>query len=432
MKGAAAACRCALPIACLLYAGHAVSAAKPALACPSVPPLLSSHCWVPLPGAGAPGFPVAAPADPAWAPQAHSASIARTLQGALKESSRRKPWEGAQAPGEPRKGRHRTTPFGTTSAIQGQAPEVAPVPAGVEIVVEARPQQATVGDPIRFEVRVSAPPGYRIEVSDPGRQIGDFDVIEFLPEVPEPRQGQAAEGARAGVTHRCAIIAAVYRTGEFEFPPLPVVLRDPGGAEIRTAGPPAKVRIESVLAENDRDLKDLKPQAEIAAPFPWLPYLVGAALLAALAALAYRLRRRRRAPPPAPPAAPQADPLELAEAELRALQERGLPEPAGVKPFYVTLADIAKKILEAGYGIQTAEKTTSEIVAGLRGSLPGRELERIENLLLACDYVKFARYIPSAQEHGAALAGAWEILAECRKARVRAVPQGAAAAAPNL
>lgn len=315
------------------------------------------------------------------------------------------------------------------AAGTGQEPDAVPAPPGVEIVVEARPQQATVGDPIRFEVRVSAPPGYRIEVPDPGRQIGDFDVIEFLPEVPESRQGQAAAGA--GVTHRCAIIAAVYRTGEFEFPPLPVVLRDPGGAEIRTAGPPAKVHIESVLAENDRDLKDLKPQAEIAAPFPWLPYLITAALLAALAALAYRIRRRRRAPVPAVPAAPQADLLELAEAELRALQDRGPPEPARVKSFYVALADIVKAILEAGYGIQTSEKTTSEIVAGLCGSLSDTGLERIENLLLACDYVKFARYIPSAREHDAALAGAWEILAECRKARVRAVAQGAAAVAPD-
>jgi len=312
------------------------------------------------------------------------------------------------------------------AAVPGQTP--APAPAGVEIVVEARPQQATVGDPIRFEVRIAAPPGYRIEVPDPGRQIGGFEVIEFLPEVPEPRQAQ--EAGRAGVTRRCAIIAAVYRTGEFEFPPLPVVLHDPGGAEIRTAGPPARIRIESVLGQNDRSLKDLKPQAEIPAPSPWLPYLAAAALLAALAALARRLRRRR-APPPALPAAPHADPLELAEAELRALQDRGPPEPARVKPFYVALADIVKKILEAGYGIQTSEKTTSEIVAGLRGSLPGAGLERIESLLLGCDYVKFARYVPSAPEHDAALAGAWEILAECRKARAHAVPQGAPAGAAN-
>lgn len=313
------------------------------------------------------------------------------------------------------------------AAVPGQTP--VPTPPGVEIVVEARPQRATVGDPIRFEVRIAAPPGYRIEVPDPGRRIGDFDVIEYLPEVPEPRQGQ--EAGRAGVMRRCAVIAAIYRTGEFEFPSLPVVLHDPGGAEIRTAGPPARIRIESVLGQNDRSLKDLKPQVEIPAPFPWLPYLAAAALLAISAALAWRLRRRRRAPPPALPAAAHADPLELAEAELRALRDRGAPEPARVKPFYVALADIVKKILEAGYGIQTSEKTTSEIVAGLRGSLPGAGLERIENLLLACDYVKFARYVPSAPEHEAALASAWEILAECRKARAHAAPQGAPAGAAN-
>ncbi len=311
---------------------------------------------------------------------------------------------------------------GPVAAVQTPA---GPAPPGVEISVDARPPQATVGDPIRFEIRVSAPRGYRIEIPDPGRRIGDFDVLEFLPEGAEsPQERQAPD---AGVTRRCAIVAAVYRTGEFEFPPLPVVLRRPDGTEIRTAAPPARIRIESVLAEGDLELKDLKPQAEIAAPFPWPALLGGAALAAVLALLAWRLLRRRRMPLPVVTAVPQADPLELAEAELRALQGRGLPDPARVKPFYVALAEVVKKILEAGYAIQTPEKTTSEIAAALRASHPGVGIERVENLLLACDYVKFARYVPSAAEHEAALAGAWEILAECRRARAPEIPQGAAA-----
>ena len=53
-----------------------------------------------------------------------------------------------------------------------------------------------------------------------------------------------------------------------------------------------------------------------------------------------------------------------------------------VKPFYVALSDIVKRILESGYGIQTLEKTTGEVMDNLRqrpaGTRnPGSGLDRI-------------------------------------------------------
>ena len=94
------------------------------------------------------------------------------------------------------------------------------------------------------------------------------------------------------------------------------------------------------------------------------------------------------------------------------------------KQFYIRLSDIIKKALEAAYGIQTLEKTTSEIYEALSAqseSAPGSPeagaLTDIETLLLSCDMVKFARYIPSPPEIEEVLQKAFQILAGCRARR---------------
>jgi len=176
-----------------------------------------------------------------------------------------------------------------------------------------------------------------------------------------------------------------------------------------------------VLTDKDQDLKDLKKQAEIHEPVRWIFWLALALLLALLAALAWWWwQRRRRAPELRLPAQPQMDPLSLVEAELRDLLARRLIENGFVKRFYVALSEIAKKILEAGYGIQTAEKTSSEILESLRNGgcvAPSGNLRHIEELLLACDLVKFAKYVPSGPENEAAVKNTVQILEACRKQR---------------
>jgi hypothetical protein len=116
----------------------------------------------------------------------------------------------------------------------------------------------------------------------------------------------------------------------------------------------------------------------------------------------------------------ELDPLDLAEADLRDLLGRGLLEKGLVKQFYVSLSDIIKKILEAGYSVQTYEKTTSEIMASLRNgsrAAAASEIERIESLLINCDLVKFAKYIPPKAETETVLKSTMDLLESCRKLR---------------
>jgi hypothetical protein len=302
----------------------------------------------------------------------------------------------------------------------------AELPAGVEIIVRAQPQKATVGDPIRIDVDVSLPKGYQASVANPGNQLGEFAVLEFYPGPSLPSDASpplptkpAPQGAPAH--YQARIIAALYKTGEFEFPSLPIVLWAADGRETTVSSKPVKIQIESVLTEKEPKLKELKKQAEIQEPVRWVLWITLALLLLIVAAAAWWLYQRRRRPAYHSPAQPQADPLVLAETDLHDLVGRGLLEKGFIKQFYVLLSEIAKRILEAGYGIKTIEKTTSEIMAELHRSPladhGASDLRCVESLLCECDLVKFAKYVPSKTEIESAVKGCFQILESARKIR---------------
>jgi hypothetical protein len=319
------------------------------------------------------------------------------------------------------------------AAGAGQEAPTAQLPPGMDIKVQAQPLKATVGDPIRIDFDITLPEGFRLMFPALPGQLGEFTVLESFPgplvpsDKPEEDKQPASKSPGAQIPgmdhHRARIVAAVYRTGEFEFPALPLRLTDKAGAPREVRTPAVSIRIESVLDEKDLNLRDLKKQAEIEEPRRWLLWFAILAAALVLLTVVWRMMRRRN-PAVLPPALPEVDPLDQAEADLRDLLGANLLEKGMVKHFYVRVSEIVKRGLEAGYGIQTIEKTTSEIMAALArppesGTAvpePSR-MELVETLLLSCDMVKFARYLPPRPESEGVTAMALQVLADCRERR---------------
>jgi hypothetical protein len=299
------------------------------------------------------------------------------------------------------------------------AAAVPPLPAGISIRVDANPKTATVGDPIQLDLDISMPQGSLAEIPKPVAQSADCSIIDFFPGPALPDANKSQEFARpvpprtgAFIHHRARVIFAIYRTGKFTFPSIPVKIKTAGGKETTVSSPPVDIRIQSILAEKHPALRDLKKQAELPEPTRWLLWGILALSVCILCAILWRFWRRRRKPVALTPAQRQ-DLLELAEIDLRNLLAQGFPESGKEKQFYVLLSDIIKRILSAGYGIHTAEQTTSEIMEALnRNTVLGSEEEKkIESFLLRCDVVKFAKYVPSGNEHASATEDALRILA---------------------
>ncbi len=305
------------------------------------------------------------------------------------------------------------------------SPTQAPLPPGTEIHIQATPQSATVGDPIRIDLDIAMPAGYQVHIERLGREAGDFAVLSFQPGQAVPGTAKAQMGSQTSpkqseepIHYRAEILAAVYKIGKFTFPPIPIELKTPEGKTIATATPPVIIEIRTVLTGKDRELKNLKKQAEMPEPFRWGLWLGIALACAAAAAAAWLLWRRHRKRPDALSPEQTRDLLDLAETDLRNLLARGLPDCGMEKQFYVLLSEIVKRILDPGYEIHTAERTTSEIMEFLRGkpAMAAGKAELIESFLLRCDIVKFAKYIPSKAEQEAAARDALQVLSDAKQA----------------
>jgi hypothetical protein len=311
---------------------------------------------------------------------------------------------------------------GSQARQNGNAPSI---PRGTEIRATANPKLATVGDPIRVDLEITAPPDYRMEVQKPDNPERQFVIREFNPGPDLPGSGQTRTPVKANAPanheiarHRARLVLAFYKTGKFTIPPIAVKLKNSEGKGISVFSPPVDIEIKTVLQAKDAALKDLKKQAEIPEPFRWLRWVILAIAACLLCGLAAYLWRKRRTPPELPPAIQPRDLLETAEADLRALIARGLPRTGDEMRFYIALSGITKKVLEAGYSIHTGELTTSEIKDALTRIREPKTVnrERIGSFLNRCDVVKFAKYIPQRDEHEAAGREALEILEEVKKA----------------
>jgi cbb3-type cytochrome oxidase subunit 3 len=310
-------------------------------------------------------------------------------------------------------------PLSSKAVIQTAIPSPqGSLPPGISFQLKAQPEKATVGDPMAVDLDLIVPAGYRVNLPEFAGRIGDFTILEFIPWTTVTPAG--SETAKTQQHYRGRLIIAAYQTGLIELPPVRTTLKTPENRQIEIASSPLKIEILSILTGKDQNLKDLKKQAEIPESIPWFRWLLLTLLICLLIAIVWWYwRRRRKRASLSISAMPEIDPLDLAESELRKLKEHGFPDRAAVKQFYVALSEIVKNILSASWGIQTAEKTTLEIMEafqeGATAAAMPQNARQIETFLAGCDLVKFAKYVPSVPEDAAALQEAFQILAEARK-----------------
>jgi hypothetical protein len=307
--------------------------------------------------------------------------------------------------------------FALLSSYVTAQPDTGPrqvqTPSGIHVQLKGPQKPATVGDPIRLELDISTPAGYQADLPQIEKQIGDFTILEFSPEP------QVSEAKLPGaLQHRRAILmVAAYKTGTLTFPPLQIPIRTPEGNKAAASSSPVEIQIQSVLSAKDRDLKDLKKQVEMREPFRWGIWLIILLTVGVLGISIWYFLKRRKITKAALPKLPLRDPFEVAEEELKALREGGLPEGSMVKNFYVRLSEIVRRIIEAACAVSAVEQTTLEIMESLERSSRGTAdyRDRLASLLDRCDFVKFAKYLPTKPELETALQDALQFLEDSRR-----------------
>lgn len=280
------------------------------------------------------------------------------------------------------------------------------------VTAAASKTDVTVGETFTVEVTASGPAGTAWTFP---AEAGD-EQVELRP-AQAPDTGERPAGMRR-------YEAAAFALGEVRVPPIEVRYRLPDGTSGAVSTAAIPLRILSVLPKDPKEQK----LADIRGPVGvgvgrafWLAAAATGLLLAGFAfALWRRLRRRTITPEKTAPAVPPDTTARLA---LDRLAGSSLLARGEYRAFYIELADVAKRYLEARLSAPVLEMTSAETVAFLRDHPAGRDLATtVREVARAADRVKFARgegVIEEAERHLASVRGMVTALEE----RLRPAPQ---------
>jgi hypothetical protein len=132
----------------------------------------------------------------------------------------------------------------------------------------------------------------------------------------------------------------------------------------------------------------------------WLTVVISLATVALIIGLIWYYIKRKQKKPAFIPAKPAIPPHRVALEKLNLLQEKHLWENNQVKTYYSELTEILRDYLEKRYKIKALEQTTEEIIESLSSTdLPKNHKDKLNEVLLLSDLVKFAKGLPLADEN---------------------------------
>lgn len=139
-----------------------------------------------------------------------------------------------------------------------------------------------------------------------------------------------------------------------------------------------------------KEIIEVTPQEE-KKKAKWWYIVVGAVLLLVLGIFLFRKKKK----PVVQTVEQPIDPFKEAMDQLEQLQK----EKPEAKQYYSRLVDIFRKYIDAKKGIHSLQATADDLVIQLKNlNLPKEQFDDLAQSLRLSDFVKFAKYIPSADD----------------------------------
>ncbi len=285
----------------------------------------------------------------------------------------------------------------------GAVPMVAWAAEPVTVTATVDHREVSIGERIRYVVSAEHPADVRVAFAPIGSTVGELAVEQ---------RGASSDQRRQGfvVTERWYRLAS-YQTGQHAIPAAAVTYRDHDGTQHEARGEAITITVKSVLPKDwqSQDIRALKPLVPTLGDWWWV--LLVLALMGATAGCGAWWWKRRLAvvasgPPPKPP-------HEMALEELAALRRDDLLARQRHEEYYVRLSAIVRRYIEGRFSVRAPEMTTEEflqaaadpsVAFGRTSSefhthpLAFERRQLLQEFLMHCDLVKFARYQPSLPE----------------------------------
>ena len=261
----------------------------------------------------------------------------------------------------------------------------------IDITFTADRDELTVGEIVTLALEIRHPAGYEAVIPHLEQNWGNFEVRD-------QSRAETTPNPDGGETTRQTIMVTLFTPGTYQTPPLAVSIYDGAGGVIEVDVPPVTITVISVLVPGDTELRDIKPQAKLKVPFPWL-WLLGGLVLASVVGGAVYWRSRRREPRDGILSSiKEIDgrlPFQVALDELARIERLDLPQQNLYKEHYTLLTECLRSYLEEQFQIRALERTTFELTRDLKRSKLSRSaVHEFIDLFQESDLVKFARFSP--------------------------------------
>ena len=229
------------------------------------------------------------------------------------------------------------------------------------------------------------------------------------------------------------ITVSVYDSGYYAIPPLRFVLDNDSTKSLYTN--PLLLEVHTVPTDTSASkIKDIKPPME--EKFNWRWYLkyaywiLGVLVLIALIVLITLYIARKNRKVIAEPEKPKVPPHVTALEALERIKQEQIWKEGKVKEYYSAISDTVRLYIEGRFNSNALESTTDEIMTAFRSIVIDQESkDRLRQLLMLSDLVKFAKMTPIEQEHELTLRNAFDFVNGTK--REEATPQPVQPAAGN-
>jgi hypothetical protein len=267
-----------------------------------------------------------------------------------------------------------------------------------------------LGDLIHYTIQVVHDGSVQVEMPGFAANLGQFEIRDYSISDPKKSDGKIITEASYTIT--------TFFTGEFEIPPVAVTYTMGTDSARVLMTESIKIVVESLLASEAGDIRDVKDPVEI--PVDWWHRLrwplVGLLAVLLVAAAVFIIRRYRAGKSILP--VREAPPRPAHEVAIEALERLIAADLIGrgeIKQFYIEISEIIRQYINDRYFVVALEMTTTEVLSGLTAQDLGEEIEdHFGTFLNRCDLVKFAKFIPSENQHQDTVKLAYQIIDETK------------------
>jgi hypothetical protein len=266
----------------------------------------------------------------------------------------------------------------------------------IEVNSAVDTSRITIGDRITYTLSINHVDTMRVEKPGEGVNLGQFEIKDYKIYDPVREQGRVEE--------KFEYVISVFDTGTFVIPPFPVAYfpTDSLGDYKLIEANPITIFVESVIQDEERQLRDVSPPIDI--PFDYFvlfTVLASVILIGMMVFFGYRLYKKRKETgylirPPEPPRPAH----EIALEAIEALIKKDLIAEGLIKEFYIEISEIIRRYIEGRFFIPALEETSSEILRELKNQDIDEEIQiHAKEFLELSDLVKFAKYKPVDEEN---------------------------------